>query len=85
MRGPCRWPRRWRCPWSSTGEPTSRTGTLIIFCAFSVIVGTLLIQGLSLPPLIRLLGVDDADETLEREENIARKRAARRRSIGSRS
>jgi Na+/H+ antiporter len=48
----------------------------IIFCAFSVIVGTLLIQGLTLPPLIRLLGVDDADETLEREENIARKRAA---------
>jgi monovalent cation/hydrogen antiporter len=50
---------------------------LIIFCAFSVIVGTLLLQGLTLPPLIRLLGVDDYDETLVREEDLARKRAAK--------
>ncbi len=44
----------------------------IIFLAFSVIMGTLLIQGLTLPPLIRFLGVDDADPQLEREENKAR-------------
>jgi Na+/H+ antiporter len=49
---------------------------LIIFLAFSVILGTLLIQGLSLPPLIRLLGVDDRDEGLEREEAVARLRTA---------
>ena len=49
---------------------------LVIFCAFSVIVGTLLIQGLTLPPLIRLLDVDDVNPELEREELIARKRAA---------
>jgi CPA1 family monovalent cation:H+ antiporter len=45
---------------------------LIIFCAFSVILATLLIQGLSLPPLIRWLGVDDYDEELENEEIAAR-------------
>lgn len=44
----------------------------IIFLAFSVIMGTLLIQGLTLPPLIRLLDVDDYDEDLEREESKAR-------------
>jgi monovalent cation/hydrogen antiporter len=49
---------------------------LIIFLTFSVILGTLLVQGLTLPPLIRLLGVDDRDETLEREETKARLKAA---------
>ena len=48
---------------------------LIIFLTFSVILATLLIQGLTLPPLIKLLGVDDADETLEVEETLARLRA----------
>jgi Na+/H+ antiporter len=45
---------------------------LIIYLTFSVILGTLLIQGLTLPLLIKMLGIDDRDETLEREENIAR-------------
>lgn len=45
---------------------------LILYLTFSVILGTLLIQGLTLPLLIKLLGVDDRDETLEREENEAR-------------
>jgi CPA1 family monovalent cation:H+ antiporter len=45
---------------------------LIIYLTFSVILATLLIQGLTLPLLIKMLGVDDQDETLEREENIAR-------------
>ncbi len=44
----------------------------IIFLAFSVIMGTLLVQGLTLPPLIHFLGVDDVDPQLEREENKAR-------------
>jgi monovalent cation/hydrogen antiporter len=48
---------------------------LIIFCAFSVILATLLIQGLTLPPLIKWLEVDDTDEELEREEVSARLRA----------
>jgi monovalent cation/hydrogen antiporter len=45
---------------------------LIIFCAFSVILATLLIQGLTLPPLIKRLEVDDYDEDLENEEIAAR-------------
>jgi CPA1 family monovalent cation:H+ antiporter len=45
---------------------------LILFLTFSVILGTLLLQGLTLPALIKLLGIDDYDETLEREENTAR-------------
>ena len=49
---------------------------LIVFLAFSVILATLLIQGLTLPPLIHLLGVDDSDEVLEQEEIAARLRAA---------
>jgi Na+/H+ antiporter len=49
---------------------------LIVFLAFSVILGTLVVQGLTLPPLIKVLGVDDHDETLEREESKARVRAA---------
>jgi CPA1 family monovalent cation:H+ antiporter len=49
---------------------------LIIFLAFSVIVATLLAQGLTLPALIRALGVDDVDEQLELEEIEARLEAA---------
>ena len=59
-----------------------------------MILGTLLVQGLTLPPLIHLLDVDDADEQLEREESKARllavegrARAARRagdRGVGAR-
>ncbi len=49
---------------------------LIIFLTFSVILGTLLIQGLTLPPLIRGLDIDDDDKTRRREENKARLRAA---------
>ena len=48
---------------------------LIIFCAFAVILATLLLQGLTLPPLIKWLGVDDYDEELEQEEVAARLRA----------
>jgi CPA1 family monovalent cation:H+ antiporter len=44
----------------------------IIFLSFSVILGTLLAQGLTLPLLIKALGVDDYDAQLEREEAKAR-------------
>jgi CPA1 family monovalent cation:H+ antiporter len=44
----------------------------IIFLAFSAIMGTLLVQGLTLPLLIHFLGVDDTDAQLVREENKAR-------------
>ena len=49
----------------------------IIFLTFSVILATLLLQGLSLPYLIESLGLGDVDDGTEHEENVARKRAAR--------
>jgi len=48
---------------------------LIIFLAFTVIMATLVLQGLSLPVVIRKLGVEDDGADL-REEAKARKRAA---------
>ncbi len=47
---------------------------LIVFLSFSVILVTLVLQGLSLPPLIRLLGV--GGESTRREEASARLQAA---------
>ncbi len=49
---------------------------LIIFLTFSVILATLLLQGLTLPPLIRALGIEEEDDSLELEEIEARLRAA---------
>src|SRR5439155_11485482 len=48
---------------------------LIIFLAFCVILSTLVLQGLTLPVLIRVLGLED-DGTEEREEAKARVHAA---------
>jgi monovalent cation/hydrogen antiporter len=48
---------------------------LIIFLTFSVIFATLVVQGLTLPSVIKLLGVSD-DGSAEREEAKARIRAA---------
>ena len=45
---------------------------LIIFITFCVIFATLVLQGLSLPPLIRLLGVHETDDAPEKEEAQAR-------------
>jgi CPA1 family monovalent cation:H+ antiporter len=44
---------------------------LILFLTFSVILATLVLQGLSLPFLIRALGLED-DGSVEREETYAR-------------
>ena len=46
---------------------------LLVFLTFSVILGSLVIQGLTLPPLIRWLRVAE-DRTAEREERAARAR-----------
>jgi monovalent cation/hydrogen antiporter len=48
--------------------------SLILFLTFSVIIATLVVQGLTLPPLIRWLGVED-DHSMEREERLARLKA----------
>jgi monovalent cation/hydrogen antiporter len=48
---------------------------LIIFLAFAVILGTLVVQGLTLPALIRVLGLED-DGLAEKEDAKARIHAA---------
>jgi CPA1 family monovalent cation:H+ antiporter len=44
---------------------------LILFSAFSVVLGTLVIQGLTLKPLMALLGLEH-DDAVEREVRLAR-------------
>jgi CPA1 family monovalent cation:H+ antiporter len=48
---------------------------LIVFLTFAVIVATLVLQGLTLPSLLRVLGIGD-DGSAEREEAKARIKAA---------
>jgi len=48
----------------------------IILVSFVVILTTLLVQGLSLAPLARALGLSAADESFEREQQLARRTAA---------
>jgi CPA1 family monovalent cation:H+ antiporter len=45
---------------------------LIIFLAFSVVLGSLVLQGLSLPAVVRLLGLEEDDAAEAREEAKAR-------------
>jgi CPA1 family monovalent cation:H+ antiporter len=49
---------------------------LIIFFAFAVVLATLVVQGLSLPAVIRVLGLEEDDGGAEAEEALARVRAA---------
>jgi CPA1 family monovalent cation:H+ antiporter len=49
---------------------------LIVFTAFAVVVGTLVIQGLTLKPLLRALDLRD-DDPVGREVSAARERALR--------
>jgi CPA1 family monovalent cation:H+ antiporter len=47
---------------------------LILFLTFTVIVATLVLQGLTLPTLIRRLGIEE-DDSMDREERDARLKA----------
>ena len=58
----------------ATGFPLAAAHA-IVFVAFVVTVGTLLLQGLTLPVLIRRLGVADADEKLEDARELEAVRA----------
>src|SRR5262245_27039825 len=49
---------------------------LIVFLAFAVVLGTLVVQGLSMPAVIRALGLEADDGGAEAEEALARVRAA---------
>jgi CPA1 family monovalent cation:H+ antiporter len=59
---------------TDTGRPFPERD-LIVFLAFAVILVTLVLQGLSLPVLVRMLGIED-DGLEQREESKARIRAA---------
>jgi monovalent cation/hydrogen antiporter len=50
--------------------------SLIVFLAFCVVLATLVVQGLSLPGVVRLLGLEDDDTLDVREEAKARIHAA---------
>jgi CPA1 family monovalent cation:H+ antiporter len=47
---------------------------LIVFTAFSIVLGTLIVQGLTLKPLLRMLNLED-DDPVGRERRAARARA----------
>ena len=49
---------------------------LIVFFAFAVVLATLVVQGLSLPAVIRLLRLEADDGDAEAEEALARIRAS---------
>ncbi|MFG2331175.1 Na+/H+ antiporter [Streptomyces sp. NPDC048604] len=66
---------------TDAGEPFPAREELV-FIAFCVILGTLVVQGLTLPWLVKRLGVEadaDAERSLERELAIRAAKAARRR------
>ena len=58
-----------------TGQPFPGR-SLILFLTFAVILGTLVVQGLTLPAVIRFLGLEDDGEDDAREEAQARIHAA---------
>jgi CPA1 family monovalent cation:H+ antiporter len=58
----------------SDGQPFHQRD-LILFLAFCVIMVTLVVQGLTLPPLIRALGLAVGDRAGEAEEKCARRGA----------
>ena len=74
--GWCRWRRRSRC------RPTFPQRSLILFLTFVVVVGTLLIQGLTLPALIRWLGVTGTEEQQDLHPGGRRPARGRERGAG---
>jgi CPA1 family monovalent cation:H+ antiporter len=60
---------------TSAGAPLPFRSEIILI-SFAVILATLVVQGLTLGPLIRALKLKDDDEELEREEMLAREHAA---------
>ena len=58
-------------PDGSDGTPAFPYRDLLLFSAFCVVLGTLVIQGLTLRPLLFALAIKD-DKTVDRETNLAR-------------
>jgi monovalent cation/hydrogen antiporter len=64
-------------PDGSHGSPLFPHRDLILFAAFCVVVGTLVIQGLTLRPLMAALGLHEEDDVVEREVRLAKSATAR--------
>jgi CPA1 family monovalent cation:H+ antiporter len=75
MRGPVSLAAAFALPLATEAGAAFPARALILFLAFAVIFGTLVVQGLTLGFLIRLLRVED-DGAVEREEHFARVEAA---------
>ena len=58
-------------PTGGGSEPAFPYRDLVLFTAFAVVLGTLVVQGLTLRPLMSLLRLED-DRTVEREVRLAR-------------
>ena len=63
-------------PDGSNGTPPFPHRDLLLVAAFSVVFGTLVLQGLTLRPLLSALGIKH-DDTVDQEVNLARTVAAR--------
>ena len=63
-------------PVGGNGAPGFPHRDLIITAAFTVVIGTLVVQGLTLGPLMRWLGLSD-DGEVERERDFARQEATK--------
>jgi CPA1 family monovalent cation:H+ antiporter len=61
---------------TASGEPLPHRSEIILI-TFVVILGTLVVQGLTLAPLARALGLSGDDSALEEERRLARERSAR--------
>ena len=60
-----------RCRTASDGGPAFPYRDLVLFTAFAVVLGTLVVQGLTLRPLMNALRLED-DGSVEREVRLAR-------------
>jgi hypothetical protein len=58
-------------PTGASAGPAFPYRDLVLFTAFSVVLGTLVVQGMTLRPLMKLLGLED-DGSVEREVRFAR-------------
>jgi CPA1 family monovalent cation:H+ antiporter len=74
MRGVVSLAAAFALPFTTADGSTFPGRDLILFLTFVVILVTLVVQGLSLPPLIRWLGIED-DGSAEKEEREARLKA----------
>jgi CPA1 family monovalent cation:H+ antiporter len=75
MRGIVTLAAAYALPMASAGSPGVPYRDLIVLCAFGVVVGTLVLQGLTLRPLISALHIK-ADRSVDQEVHHASERLA---------